>query len=98
MRGLGARRWAAVAVLVLAGCTDGGVPPNPVEGLIVDVDGSRMTVEVGGGRSYEFTIADPTVSVAHLRVHMRDRLPVRVTWRSENDHRKATTIADAPAP
>ena len=94
----GARRCAALALVFFVGCTQSATPPNPVQGLIVEIDDDRMTVTTEGGRSYEFTIADPSVPVAHLRVHQRTRLPVRITWRSSDGRRRATTIADAPAP
>lgn len=80
----------------VAGCGGGGEPPNPVDGLIEDLNGDRMTVATDEDRSYEFVIDDPRVPVAHLRVHMRDRLPVRITWRADDGRRRATTIADVP--
>jgi hypothetical protein len=72
-------------------------PPNPVEGLITAIEGTTVELRAEDGRSYRFEIADPTVPVQHLRVHLRDELPVLITWRAEDDGLVATTIADAPA-
>jgi hypothetical protein len=68
-------------------------PPNPVEGLITAIEGTSLELRAEDGRSYRFEIADPTVPVRHLR----DELPVLITWQTEGGGLVATTIADAPA-
>jgi hypothetical protein len=88
------RAAAGLALVVLLSCTSS--PPNPVSGLITGIEGSAMTVETDGGDVYRFRIGDPTVSAHHLQVHLRDRLPVLITWQPEGDDRVATSIVDAP--
>ena len=69
-------------------------PPNPVEGLIVAIEGEELTLETDAGDRYTFENADPSVPVEHLDEHRTERLPVRISWRREGDRLLATTIAD----
>jgi hypothetical protein len=89
------RMTAALVLVALLSCSSS--PSNPVSGLITGIEGSAMTVETDEGDVYRFRIGDPAVPAQHLRVHLRDRLPVLITWREEEDGLVATSIVDAPA-
>jgi hypothetical protein len=71
-------------------------PPNPVEGMVVAIEGDDLTLATSEGDRYTFEIADPSVPVSHLHEHRLQRLPVRITWRREGERLLATRIADAP--
>ena len=86
----------SLLVASLAGCGPGATvdPPNPVEGIIVAIEGEELTLETDGGDRHVFRIADPSVPVEHLDEHRSERLPVRITWRRDGERLLATTIAD----
>ncbi|HEX9711179.1 MAG TPA: hypothetical protein VGB52_01325 [Actinomycetota bacterium] len=91
------RSLMVASLLTLAfGCSGGAArpPADPIQGLIVSIEGMTMTVEIGGGERYSFTISDPTVPLEHLREHMVQRLPVSVDW-DGTDELVARVIADA---
>lgn len=71
-------------------------PESPFVGQIVKVEGDRMEVEFGEGRTAEFRIADDSVTTEHLVEHMHQRWPVQVTFERRADSLSATRIDDAP--
>jgi hypothetical protein len=91
---------AAIALLlvIVTGCSQPQPPlpaSNPVTGQIVSIKGTTLVLDPGGGENLSFEIADQTVTVDHLRVHQRDHLPVKITWRQNGASLVATIIADA---
>ena len=86
----------SVLVATLTGCGADATadPPNPVEGIIVAIEGEELTLETDAGDRHVFEIADPSVPVEHLDEHRTERLPVRITWRRAGERLLATTIAD----
>lgn len=103
-------RSIAVAVAVLAIACTGG--EGRVTGTVVQVDGDMTTVTafevqtstgrmrfVPGPELIGFVDEDGVVGapLAHLREHLLDGHPVRVTYRSEGDANLAVLLEDAPA-
>ena len=102
-------RRIAVAVAVLAVACGGG--EGRVTGTVVGVEGDMTTVtafevqtstgrmrfvpapELTGFVDEDGVVAAP---LAHLREHLLDGFPVRVTFRTEGDTNLAVLLEDAP--
>ncbi len=105
------RRWLGaftLAVSTACGGSDGGPAgsaaseavgggESPVTGLIVDVEGTTMELEVGGrltSRRITFEVIDPTLPPGHLQEHLDGFLPVRVHFEEAPDGRLVATLVE----
>lgn len=88
--------------LIFSGCSapDPAAPPSEdvrtVTGYITEIEDDTMSLRTADlKRQFIFSLENPPVAEEHLREHMDQRLPVRVSYRNEGSRLIPITIDDA---